>query len=64
MEPKWTEKQLQAITTRNKTILVSAAAGSGKTATLTERIVSKLTGKTYTENENNENNNVKPSNID
>ena len=64
MEPKWTDKQLQAITTRNKTILVSAAAGSGKTATLTERIVSKLTGKTYTENENNENNNVKLSNID
>ena len=62
MEPKWTEKQLQAITTRNKTILVSAAAGSGKTATLTERIVSKLTGKTY--NENDENDNVALSSID
>ena len=62
MEPKWTEKQLQAITSRNKTILVSAAAGSGKTATLTERIVSKLTGKTY--NENDENDNVALSSID
>ncbi|MBR2381900.1 MAG: helicase-exonuclease AddAB subunit AddA [Clostridia bacterium] len=43
MGTNWTEKQLQAITARNKSILVSAAAGSGKTATLTERIVRKLT---------------------
>ncbi|MDR3304594.1 MAG: UvrD-helicase domain-containing protein, partial [Clostridiales Family XIII bacterium] len=34
----WTEKQLQTITHRGKNILVSAAAGSGKTAVLTERI--------------------------
>ena len=43
MSTKWTQKQLQAIEARDKTILVSAAAGSGKTATLTERIVRKLT---------------------
>lgn len=36
---KWTEDQLAAIETRNKNILVSAAAGSGKTALLIERIV-------------------------
>lgn len=37
--PKWTPQQQQAIDARNKTILVSAAAGSGKTAVLIERIV-------------------------
>lgn len=35
---KWNEAQLSAINTRGKNILVSAAAGSGKTAVLTERI--------------------------
>ena len=39
----WTEEQLSAINTRDKTLLVSAAAGSGKTATLTERIIRSLT---------------------
>ncbi|MDO4544744.1 MAG: helicase-exonuclease AddAB subunit AddA [Bacillota bacterium] len=34
----WTEGQRQTIETRNKNILVSAAAGSGKTAVLIERI--------------------------
>lgn len=34
----WTEAQLQAIETRDKNILVAAAAGSGKTAVLIERI--------------------------
>ncbi len=43
MSKNWTPKQKQAIETRGKTVLVSAAAGSGKTATLTERIVRKLT---------------------
>lgn len=38
--PKWTKEQQQAIDARNHTILVSAAAGSGKTAVLIERIVS------------------------
>ncbi len=35
---KWNEAQERAIFTRDKNILVSAAAGSGKTAVLTERI--------------------------
>jgi len=39
MMPKWTPQQQQAIDARNRTILVSAAAGSGKTAVLVERIV-------------------------
>lgn len=34
----WTKAQLKTIETRNKNILVSAAAGSGKTAVLVERI--------------------------
>ena len=38
----WTEKQEQVIKERDKTILVSAAAGSGKTATLVERIYQKM----------------------
>ena len=38
--PNWTKQQEQAIRARNHTILVSAAAGSGKTAVLVERIVS------------------------
>ena len=42
-ERRWTEEQLSAIETRDKTLLVSAAAGSGKTATLTERIIRQLT---------------------
>lgn len=41
-ETKWTDEQLSAIETRDKTLLVSAAAGSGKTATLTERIIRSL----------------------
>ena len=36
---KWTEMQKKAIYTRGKNILVSAAAGSGKTAVLTQRII-------------------------
>ncbi len=35
---KWTKEQQQAIDLRNKNILVAAAAGSGKTAVLVERI--------------------------
>ena len=45
MATKWTDQQKQAINTCGKTLLVSAAAGSGKTATLTERIVTKLTAE-------------------
>ena len=43
MSTNWTPKQKQAIDARRKTLLISAAAGSGKTATLTERIVRRLT---------------------
>ena len=42
MATRWTEEQLSAINAREKTLLVSAAAGSGKTATLTERIIRRL----------------------
>jgi len=38
----WTSEQLDAINKTGKNMLVSAAAGSGKTAVLTERIISKL----------------------
>ena len=44
-ERKFTEEQRLAIDTRDKTLLVSAAAGSGKTATLTERIIASLIDK-------------------
>ncbi len=39
----WTNAQQKAIETRDKTLLVSAAAGSGKTSTLTERIIRSIT---------------------
>ena len=42
--PVWTTQQLQAIDASNNTILVSAAAGSGKTAVLVERIVQLIRG--------------------
>lgn len=42
-EKIFTPEQLSAIETRDKTLLVSAAAGSGKTATLTERIIRSIT---------------------
>ena len=38
----WTPKQLQAITQKGSNILVAAAAGSGKTAVLVERIINKI----------------------
>ena len=41
-EYSFTDEQLSAIETRDKTLLVSAAAGSGKTATLTERIIRSI----------------------
>lgn len=42
--PTWTHQQLMAIDASNNTILVSAAAGSGKTAVLVERIVQLIRG--------------------
>ncbi len=44
-EIKWTEKQKRIIEERGNNILVSAAAGSGKTAVLIERIFQRLTDK-------------------
>ena len=42
MAVKWTEKQQQVIDSRNRNLLVSAAAGSGKTAVLVERIIQMI----------------------
>ena len=39
---KWTQEQEQAITQTGTNIIVSAGAGSGKTAVLTERTIRKL----------------------
>ena len=38
----WTDEQLEAISKRGTNILVSAGAGSGKTAVLTERITTLI----------------------
>ncbi len=43
MAREWTAAQKAAIEETGKTLLVSAAAGAGKTATLTERIIRTLT---------------------
>lgn len=43
---KWTKEQQNVIDFRNRNILVSAAAGSGKTAVLVERIIKKITDDT------------------
>ena len=42
MSVQWTEDQKKVIELRNRNILVSAAAGSGKTAVLVERIIQRL----------------------
>ena len=39
----FTPEQKQVIDLRDRNILVSAAAGSGKTAVLVERIITRLT---------------------
>lgn len=39
----WSDEQLQAIELRGKNLLVAAAAGSGKTSVLVERIVRRVT---------------------
>lgn len=43
MGKSWTEEQQQVINLRGRSLLVSAAAGSGKTAVLVERIIQKIT---------------------
>ena len=40
--PEWTEEQKQVIASRGQDLLVSAAAGSGKTAVLVQRILEKI----------------------
>ena len=42
MSVAWTEEQQQVIDLQERNILVSAAAGSGKTAVLVERILQKI----------------------
>ncbi len=42
MARNWTSEQRLAIDTKDKSLLVSAAAGSGKTATLTARIIESI----------------------
>ena len=41
----WTRQQQEAIYARNTSLIVSAAAGSGKTAVLTERLVQLIADK-------------------
>ena len=41
----WTEDQLHAIEARGGSVLVSAAAGSGKTAVLVERLIRRITDR-------------------
>ena len=43
MSVKWTKEQQNVIDLQDRNILVSAAAGSGKTAVLVERIITMLT---------------------
>ena len=47
MGMKWTANQQKVIDLRRRNILVSAAAGSGKTAVLVERIINMITDKTH-----------------
>ena len=42
--PNWTDEQLRAIEARGGNILLSAAAGSGKTTVLVERVLRLITG--------------------
>ena len=39
---KWTKEQLDAISLSGQNIIVSAGAGSGKTAVLSERVLNKI----------------------
>ena len=43
MGVNWTSEQRKVIELRDRNILVSAAAGSGKTAVLVERIIQRIT---------------------
>ena len=41
--PNWTKNQEDAINSTRGSVLVSASAGSGKTAVLVERVINRLT---------------------
>ena len=45
MSREWTDAQRKAIKSRNGSVLVSAAAGSGKTAVLVERVIQRIIDK-------------------
>ncbi|MBQ4266587.1 MAG: UvrD-helicase domain-containing protein, partial [Clostridia bacterium] len=45
MKMKWTVEQENAIKARKGSVLVSAAAGSGKTAVLTQRVIERITDR-------------------
>lgn len=47
MAANWTDKQKQAIYVSGRSSLVAAAAGSGKTAVLVERIIKKITDENH-----------------
>lgn len=47
MAVSWTKEQQQVIDLNDRDILVSAAAGSGKTAVLVERIIKKITDREH-----------------
>ena len=42
MTDRWTDEQKQVIRSRQQNLLVAAAAGSGKTAVLVERILGRI----------------------
>lgn len=46
MSNQWTQEQKEAISSRGGNLLVAAAAGSGKTAVLVERIIRRITDRT------------------
>ena len=45
--PRWTKEQEEAIYTSGKNVIVSAGAGSGKTAVLSERVLHKIEEGTH-----------------
>ena len=47
MATKWTDEQKKVIETRHRNLLVSAAAGSGKTAVLVQRIIERICDESH-----------------
>ena len=54
--PKWTKEQTEAIVKSGENIIVSAGAGSGKTAVLSERVLNKIENNINTIEKGLENN--------